>query len=180
MLVPASASAQAWIGYVAGDAAARSMQGMQDCAAGTGRAQIQWDLAAPKVEAAMAGYAEAMATGDIDAASKFVSRKRGGGWAGPDGVPQKAAASPDPFMARPTTMTRLGFAIVSGNASSRGVWKVSPAGTSDGREDVYYTIDFTNRWYGHWDIWRVRVTNGPDAPGVPDTICLMQQTSAPW
>lgn len=172
------ASAQAWIGQVAGNMAAQQAAAAAEaaCQAGTPAAPKDIERANADVGPLLAAYFDLDASAKPAALKKvFALKAEGGGYADVNG-PAKFDALGARLDAPTPTLNRLSF-IVGGDAmSARGVWEAKAGDTVVG----YYAIDFlaTGVWNPGWRIMRMTVFPADRQPTAPGAYCHHYQTTS--
>lgn len=175
--LPASASAQIWLGQVVGQmvASQREAQLEQACRAGAPASAKDAAWALSSSEAAMLGYlALTPKSGDGELRKVFAMKKTDLSWRGSDGVavPIKQLSS-HLERARPK-LYPITF-IVGGDAlTARGTWEARWSGQPDRSE--YYAVDFAgglkNMWGGGtFRIWHFTVFPSDKRPATPAAYC---------
>lgn len=175
---PQAATAQAWIGQVAGDMVAAQIdaQKRSDCFKQDGTAFVMWSEEGPKVDGLMKAFVDASAAGDGKAVKGLFARKAGSGLKGIDGAFLEPRDIKLPAGAAPE---RVAVAFVVFGREARGIW--TQAAADPAAPKLYYTADFGHAWGGKWKIRQVKVTAAPEEPPSFDltAYCLGEAMPAP-
>lgn len=166
---PGGASAQIWVGQIAGDMVARQIEAQkrQDCAGQTGSAIGTWVAEGPAVDAAMKAFVTAAVNGDGKRVKAMVSRRKEGGLRAPDGT---FVAPGDFRLPSGGELTRSALVFEIYGSAARGVWVQAAA--DPGGPPVYLTADLIKSFGSGWKIWRLSAASAPEAESfAPGSYC---------
>jgi hypothetical protein len=177
VLTTTPAHAQAWIGQIAGDMAARQAAAQREaaCRNGTPATPKEQAHALTTSEAALAAYAQLGPQSSPKALGKIFALKQPGlSWkdeTGPAGIPEFLTR----LDGRRATLERIAFVVAGDATTARGIWKASWADAPD--RTVWYAVDLVgspgrNMWGGgDYRIWHFSQFSGSEAPPAPAAYC---------
>ena len=172
---PRQAAAQAWIGQMAGEMAARDAAIAREkaCRAGQPAAPNEVTNATTKADALMGSYFALTSTSNGGAVGKvFDMKTTTTTWKSPEGA--VAVTALGARLDAPTPkLTPVAFVVGGDAMTARGIWSASEA--DGGPVTAVYAVDFMaepNLLYGFsWRIWHMTVLAGGAAPTVPGAYC---------
>lgn len=175
MSLAGGASAQAWIGAMAGEMAAQEAAAAREkaCLAGAPPPPKDVTKITAKIEQRMASYfALDSKSKPADIARVFDMKAKGVSFRDADGT-----VSPAELGARldaPTPQLALSSVVVAGDlTTARAIWTTAP---TDGSPPLAYAADFTgsiDSWFGAsgWRIWHLVALPADQAPPAPGAYC---------
>jgi len=175
--LPASVSAQIWIGQVVGQMAASQRQAAleQACRAGTPASPKNIAWATTSSQAAMDAYVTLTPkSGDGQLRKAFAMNKADVSWKGPDGASVPVTQLASHLENAEPKLKPIAFVVGGDAATARGIWEARWPEQSD--RVAYYAVDFAggpkNMWGGGaFHIWHFTVFPGDKQPATPAAYC---------